>query len=163
MPQFRVLLQQLLRDRFQLAVHRQSKKLAVYELTVAKGGLKMKEATCVGAPGPANPCGGTSTAGRGKLIGRAVLMAVLAKDLSGMLGRPVLDRTKLKGEFDLDLSWTPDETSRRNGGDPDAVAPVSDGPSVFTAMQEQLGLTLKAAKASVDVLVVDRAELPTEN
>jgi uncharacterized protein (TIGR03435 family) len=161
--QFRLLLQQLLRDRFRLEVHRQSKDLAIYELTVAKGGAKLKEAKCVGVPGPANPCGGTSGSSRGNLIGRAVPMATLAKDLSGMLGRPVLDKTMLKGEYDFELTWTPDETSRRGPGDPDAPPASADGPSLFTAIQEQLGLALKSGKGVIDVLIVDQAELPTEN
>lgn len=161
--QFRWLLQQLLRDRFQLEVHRQSKELAIYELAVAKGGVKLKEARCVGTPGPTNPCGGTTGSNRGNLVGRAVPMATLAKDLSGMLGRPVLDKTVLKGEYDFNLTWTPDETSGRGPGDPDAPPPISDGPSLFTAMQEQLGLTLRSGKGVIDVLVIDRAEFPTEN
>ena len=146
--QFRLLLQQLLRDRFQLEVHKQPKELAIYELTVAKGGMKLKEAKCVGAPGPANPCGGTSGSGRGGLIGRAVPMATLAKDLSGMLERPVLDKTKLMGEYDFDLTWTPDETSRRGPADADEQQASANGPSLFTAIQEQLGLALKSGKSA---------------
>ena len=161
--QFRLLLQQLLRDRFQLEVHRQSKELAIYELTVAKGGVKLKEARCVGTPSPTNPCGGTSGSSRGNLIGRAVPMATLAKDLSGMLERPVLDKTMLKGEYDFNLTWTPDETSRRGPGDADAPLPSADGPSLFTAMQEQLGLTLRSGKGVIDVLIIDQAGFPTEN
>ena len=163
MAQFRLLLQQLLRDRFQLQIHNQPKELAIYELTLAKGALKLKEAKCVGAPSPANPCGGTSGSSRGNLIGRAVPMATLARDLSGMLGRPVLDKTVLKGEYDFDLTWTPDETSRRGPGDPDTPPASADGPSLFTAIQEQPGLTLKSGKGLVDILIVDGAELPTEN
>jgi uncharacterized protein (TIGR03435 family) len=90
-------------------------------------------------------------------------MATLAKDLSGMLGRSVLDRTMLKGEYDFNLTWTPDEISRRGPGDPDAPPASADGPSLFTAMQEQLGLTLKSGKGLIAVLIIDRAELPTEN
>jgi uncharacterized protein (TIGR03435 family) len=158
----RLMLQQLLADRFHLQLHRQTKELPVYELSVAKGGSKLKEGRCIGTPGPANPCGGTSGSARGTLIGRAVSAQTIAKDLSGVLSRVVLDKTMLRGEYDFDLMWTPDETFARGPGDPDAPA-EPNGPSIFTALQEQLGLTLKAAKGLVDVLVIDRAEIPDEN
>jgi uncharacterized protein (TIGR03435 family) len=87
----------------------------------------------------------------------------MAKDLSGVLSRVVLDKTMLRGEYDFDLTWTPDETFAPGPGDPDAPAVDPNGPSIFTALQEQLGLTLKPAKGLVDVLVIDRAELPDEN
>ena len=161
-PQLRLILQPVLADRFHLQLHRQTKELPVYELSVAKGGSKLKEGRCVGTPSPANPCGGTSGSTRGTLIGRAVSLQTLAKDLSGVLGRVVLDKTTLQGEYDFDLMWTPDETFARGPGDPDAPAADPNGPSIFTALQEQLGLTLKAAKGLVDVLVIDRAELPDE-
>jgi uncharacterized protein (TIGR03435 family) len=161
--QLRSMLQPLLADRFHLQVHRQTKELPVYELSVAKGGSKLKEGRCGGTPSPANPCGGTSGSTRGTLIGRAVSLQTMAKDLSGVLSRVVLDKTMLRGEFDFDLTWTPDETFPRGPGDPDAPAADPNGPSIFTALQEQLGLTLKPAKGLVDVLVIDRAELPDEN
>jgi uncharacterized protein (TIGR03435 family) len=75
----------------------------------------------------------------------------------------VLDKTMLQGEYDFDLTWIPDETFSRGPGDPDGPAADPNGPSIFTALQEQLGLTLKPAKGLVDVLVIDRAELPKEN
>jgi len=161
--QFRVMLQPLLADRFHLKVHKQKKVLPVYELLVAKGGSKLKEGKCVGTPSPANPCGGTSGSSRGTLIGRAASVQVLAQALSGILSRPVLDKTKLGGEYDFDLTYTPDETLRHGPGDPDAPAASIDTPSIFTAVQEQLGLRLKPAKAPVDLLVIDHAELPAEN
>ncbi|HEY6339940.1 MAG TPA: TIGR03435 family protein [Bryobacteraceae bacterium] len=161
--QLRLMLQPLLADRFHLQLQRQTKELPVYELSVAKGGSKLKEGRCTGAPSPANPCGGTSGSTRGTLIGRAVSMQTMAKDLSGVLSRVVLDKTMLRGEYDFDLTWTPDETFSHGPGDPDAPAADSNGPSIFTALQEQLGLTLKPAKGLVDVLVIDRAEPPKEN
>jgi uncharacterized protein (TIGR03435 family) len=163
MAQFRLMLQSLLADRFHLHVHRQAKELPVYELSIAKGGSKLKQGRCIGTPNPANPCGGTSGSTRGTLIGRAVSLQTMAKDLSGVLSRVVLDKTMLRGEYDFDLTWTPDETFARGPGDPDAPAVDPNGPSIFTALQEQLGLTLKPAKGLVDVLVIDRAELPNEN
>jgi uncharacterized protein (TIGR03435 family) len=159
----RLMLQSLLADRFHLQVHRQTKELPVYELSVAKGGSKLKEGRCIGTPSPANPCGGTSGSARGILMGRAVSLQTMAKDLSGVLGRVVLDKTMLRGEYDFDLTWTPDETFARGPGDPDAPAADPNGASIFTALQEQIGLTLKSAKGLVDVLVIDRAELPDDN
>jgi uncharacterized protein (TIGR03435 family) len=159
----RLMVQPLLADRFHLQVHRQTKELPVYELSVTKGGSKLKEAKCIGTPSPANPCGGTSGSSRGTLIGRAVSTQMMAHDLSGVLSRVVLDKTMLRGEYDFDLTWTPDETFARGPGDPDAPAADPNGPSIFTALQEQLGLTLKPAKGLVDVLVIDRAEAPDGN
>jgi uncharacterized protein (TIGR03435 family) len=161
--QLRLMLQPLRADRFHLQVQRQTKELPVYELSVAKGGSKLKQCRCIGTPRPANPCGGTSGSTRGTLIGRAVSAQTMAKDLSGVLGRVVLDKTMLRGEYDFDLTWTPDETFFRGPGDPDAPAADPNGPSIFTALQEQLGLTLKPAKGLVDVLVIDRAEPPDGN
>lgn len=77
--------------------------------------------------------------------------------LSGFVGRTVLDRTGLTGTFDLDLSYTPDVPARG------AVPLPSDGPSLFTALQEQLGLKLDSQRGPVDVFVIDRAEPPTPN
>jgi uncharacterized protein (TIGR03435 family) len=161
--QLRLILQPLLADRFHLQVHRQTKELPVYELSVAQGGSKLKEGRCIGTPSPSNPCGGTSGSTRGTLIGRAVSSQTIARDLSGVLGRVVLDKTMLRGEYDFDLAWTPDETFARGPGDADTPAADPNGPSIFTALQEQLGLTLKSAKGLVDVLVIDRAEPPDGN
>jgi uncharacterized protein (TIGR03435 family) len=163
MTQFRVMLQPPLADRFGLKIHRGTKKMPVYELRVAKGGSKLKEGKCIGTPSPANPCGGTSGSSRGTLFGRAASVPVLAKALSGILSRPVLDKAKLGGEYDFDLTYTPDETFRHGPGDPDDPASDINAPSIFTAVQEQLGLTLKSAKGLIDVLVIDHAELPAEN
>jgi uncharacterized protein (TIGR03435 family) len=108
--QFMLMLQSLLADRFKLAIHRETKEMPVYELTVAKGGVKFKEGKCVGEPGPSNPCGGVSGSRRGMLIGRVTSVADVAESLSGTLGRVVVDKTGLTGNYDFDLHWTPDES-----------------------------------------------------
>ena len=83
----------------------------------------------------------------------------LTQELSGELGRDIIDKTEIKGRYDLTLKWTPDA-----GGATDNAASSTDpGPSIFTAVQEQLGLKLEPAKAPVQVLVIDHAELPSEN
>ncbi|MEP6962580.1 MAG: TIGR03435 family protein [Acidobacteriota bacterium] len=163
MEQFRVLLQPLLADRFHVQLHRETKEFPIYNLAVAKGGPKLKAAQCVGTPSPANPCGGFSGTSRGTLVGRAASIAAFATTLSGILGRSVRDNTALKGMYDFDLSWTPDETARQGTGDPDAPPADINGPSFFTAVQEQLGLKLESAKGPVEVLMIDHAEQPAEN
>jgi uncharacterized protein (TIGR03435 family) len=133
----------LLAERFQLTVHHESKEMPVLELVIAKGGPKLRPSPRADGP--------EVRGGRSRLIARNVTMEMLAAQLAGrVLVRPILDRTGLKGAFDVDLEWTPDEN-------PDA------GPSVFTALEEQLGLKLEARKGPVDVLVIDHVERPTEN
>lgn len=161
----RRMLQTLLRDRFHLAMHRETKELPIYELTVAKGGPKMERATCIEritgdtaiAPGKtaADYCGGTML-GRGRIEGPAG-MAFLADLLSGPLGRTVVDKTGLAGEFAVKLSFTPVAPAVPS---PDAA---NSGPDIFTAIQEQLGLKLQSDKGPVEVLVIDHAERPSEN
>jgi uncharacterized protein (TIGR03435 family) len=163
MDQFRWMLQTLLADRFDLKLHRETRELPRYGLVVAKGGPKLKAGKCFGTPSPANPCGGTSGSTRGTLIGRATSMEVLAQALSGILTRDVLDRTRLGGVYDFDLTWTPDELARQGPGDADAPPLDVNGGSIFTALQEQLGLRIESEKGPVEVLVIDGAKKPTEN
>jgi uncharacterized protein (TIGR03435 family) len=87
----------------------------------------------------------------GHLVARKVTMGMIAAQLAGrVLGRTVLDRTGIAGEFDINLEWTPDESTDL-------------GPSIFTAVQEQLGLKLETQKGVVDILVIDHVEKPSEN
>jgi uncharacterized protein (TIGR03435 family) len=107
--------------------------------------------------------------GKGQLSGRGVPLEFLTRTLSSQLGRPVIDRTGLKGTFDFNLEWTPDPgppTTPLGGGPPpgaDGPPPDPNGPSIFTVLQEQLGLRLESQKGPVEVLVIDRAEKPSEN
>jgi len=106
--------------------------------------------------GPANIAAGGQT------------LAQLATLLSGRVGRPVVDRTGLTGTFDITLTWTPDQIPQGVAGPPPPGAPPfpaidPNGPSIFTAVQEQLGLKLESTKGPVDVVVIDRAEHPTED
>ncbi len=138
--QFRSMLQVLLTDRFKLAVHHESKQIGAYELIVGRSGLKLQEST-----GPRT----FFTTRPGLISGTRVSMRELASALAGLLERPTSDHTDLTGLYDVKLEWTPDSAT----GDV--------GISIFTALQEQLGLKLEAARASVDMLVVDRVERPT--
>jgi uncharacterized protein (TIGR03435 family) len=172
----------LLQERFQLAVHNEVRERPIYELVLARrdgrlgAGLQKVEADCAsamkamseGRPAPAREKRGpdcTIGGGPGRLIANAVTVDVLARVLGGRVGRTVVDETGLSGSFDVDLVFSQELTSPLPGGrDPDdRPAATADAPSIFTAVQEQLGLRLESARGPVDVLVVDKAERPTEN
>ncbi len=158
----RIRVQSLLADRFKLKIHRETKELPVYALVVAKNGPKLKAAESSGAAAK----GPRMRAGGGELIGEAVPISFLAQNLSNWVGRFVIDRTGLGGNYDFTLKWTPDENQlpRASGGDP--TVPVQrdpSGPSLFTALQEQLGLKLEPQKGPVEILAIDQISEPTEN
>lgn len=175
-----LMLQALLEDRFQLKIHREVRDGPVYELTIARGGHRMKPASCIpfdpnhlplqAAPGEAQVdyCGRMSRGGgdarrtvdaKGVDLVQAIglLVPSLTGFLSEALDRTVIDKTGLTGAFDFHLEWEPQRTSS-------ALLPDDSGaPSIFTAVQEQLGLKLGAAKGPVEFLVIDRAEKPSVN
>jgi uncharacterized protein (TIGR03435 family) len=100
----------------------------------------------------------------GRLIGTGVTIAMFASVLSGNAGRTVIDRTGLAGSFDIELNFDPSSTAQSPPGAPPGPQPIDDSkPSIFTALQEQLGLKLEPTRGPVDVLVVDQAERPKEN
>jgi uncharacterized protein (TIGR03435 family) len=140
----RAALQDLLETRFQLQIHRESKTAPCFALVVAKGGPKLREV---------EKGGSTWNSGRGVLTANRISMDYFAAILSGVAERPVKDMTGLKAVYELKLEWTPENA----GEEPSA------GPSIFTALQEQLGLKLETIKAPIEMLVVDRAEKPAEN
>ena len=140
------MLQQLLADRFQLHVHTETKEGPIYKLVIAKSGFKLKN-----APDSERPRG--SSWGRDRIQVLNGPIGSLAFSLSDILGRTVMDKTGLAGRYEIDLKWTPDELQ----GTPDA------GPTMFTALQEQLGLKLESAKGPVETFVVDHVERPSEN
>jgi uncharacterized protein (TIGR03435 family) len=173
--QRRLLLQPLLADRFKLKIHTETKQLPVYEIVLAKGGSKLKEATAgdtyangiKGHDGAGG--GGMMRFGPGQLTAQAVPLTSLANMLSQQLHRTVLDKTGLTGKYDLELTWTPEQGAdpmfKGAEGSPQRgdAAPDSSGPSIFTALQEQLGLKLQSAKGPVETLVIDHVEMPSEN
>jgi uncharacterized protein (TIGR03435 family) len=174
--QRRLILQPLLADRFKLKMHTETKQLPVYELVLAKGGSKLKEASpddtyangIKGPDGTSRP--GMMRFGPGQLTAQAVPMTSLANMLSQQLHRTVLDKTGLTGKYDLELTWTPDRGSdpmfkgaADNSQQRTDAASDSSGPSIFTAVQEQLGLRLQSAKGPVETLVIDHVEMPSEN
>jgi uncharacterized protein (TIGR03435 family) len=145
-----VMLQGLLAERFKLVVHHETRTVSALVLKVAKNGPKLEKA------GPGESVNNTSTSNTGVVIDvRNTDMDQFAKILSRKMDLPVVNDTALKGIFNFTLRWTP-ESRPVNGG-------VVDGPSVFTAIQEQLGLRLRSQKRPVEILVIDHAEKPSEN
>jgi uncharacterized protein (TIGR03435 family) len=171
----RRMLQQLLADRFALKVHFETSERPVYVLTTVRpnGGigpqLRAVPSSCADlmaaaarSASPAPSCGMRVGPGFVSLAGAP--LTSLTSLLPRFVNRVVVDRTQLTGSFDLELTWTPAPgewvAPATAGG---AGAPVSDGPSLFSALQEQLGLKLESTRAPVDILVVDHAETPTGN
>lgn len=153
--EIRRMIQALLADRFKLTVRRETKELPVYDLVVAKSGSKLPES---------REGDGGFRWGGGRINGRMVSMTDFVEVLSASMGRPVLDRTALTGRYDVKLQWTPEHfVSHEGPGVKNEPQPDPDGPSIFTAIQEQLGLKLEARKGPVETIVVERAEKPSEN
>jgi len=172
----RRMLQALLADRFKLALHRETKELPVYMLVIAKNGPKLQSSK----PGDTYPNGIKGSDGRGHpdmmlagsgwLTGQGLPMAGLVRLLSQQLGRIVLDKTGLMGNYDFTMRWTPNNgqlpmskgTEGTQQATENTLPSETSGPSIFTAIQEQLGLELKSQTAPVGILVIDHAETPSE-
>ncbi len=165
------MLQALLAERFKIVSHRDKKEMGIYALVVGKNGLKLKE-----VEESANGVGQIRM-GMGHMETK-VPLSQLADFLSRMVDRPVLDMTNTKGNYDIKLDWTPEPGQGMmkglpvpmhappggEGGGGGGPAADSSGPSIYTAIQEQLGLKLEPRKAPVDILVIDHIEkVPTEN
>jgi uncharacterized protein (TIGR03435 family) len=173
------MLQTLLEDRLQLKFHHETKELPIYALVTAKAG-KLHESEggeCPPMPDrlppppepgklPSPPCGGMFRT-PGHVVGQKVAMAQLTDLLSNMSGRIVLDKTGLTGKYEINLDYTPEQSQLQlpPGGDPGIPVPRPDpnGPSLFTALQEQLGLKLESQKGPVEIMVIDHVERPSEN
>ncbi len=161
--QFALRLQSLLEDRFRMVTHWETRELPVYVLVLAtpgKLGPKLKPHTgdCNRPPGSAPPapgsapvnCGTRTNMGGtvGTVTGSGITMVTFARGLSGGTGRYIIDKTGLEGAYDLELEFTPEQS------------PETTGASLFTALQEQLGLKLDSQRAPVEVIVIDRVERP---
>ena len=171
----------MLEDRFQLRVHNEQRERSVYALMLARRDgrvgprLTPSDIDCAAVlhdqvqgkrpeltPAGLLPCAIRPAPGR--LQGSALSLEGFTGVLASLLGRPVIDRTGLSGNFDIDLEFAPELVQGLAGAPVDTPPPArSDLPSVFTALQEQLGLKLESTRAPVDVLVIDRAERPSEN
>jgi uncharacterized protein (TIGR03435 family) len=149
----------LLADRLKLKVHRETKELPIFALVVSKGGPKLQEAKAgdmypkglKGADGQGLGAGSTSI-GNGRLIAQGISMGRLAEQLTDKLEHIVQNHTGLTGVYDFTLRYSDDDASAN-----------SVAPSIFTAIQEQLGLKLESTKAPVSVLVIDHVERPSAN
>jgi bla regulator protein blaR1 len=160
----RMRIQALLADRFQLKVGHSTKELPIYVLKVAKSGPKLQESKEEGG----NQFQGARIGGPGHLTGGKVGMKFLTQILAQNVGRPVIDQTGLTGKYDFKLEWTPDQSQQGafGGPGPDGnLPPPADpnGPSIFTAVEEQLGLKLNSQKGPVEMLTIDAVEKPSEN
>jgi len=153
-PELQQMLESLLADRFKLSAHRETREESVYQLLPAKTGSKLK---AVASPGPPHLHNG-----RGQLGGESADTGMLARMLSGRLGRVVIDKTGLTGHYDFELTWVPAPGERDDGAIAGSLADP-EAPALFTALQEQLGLRVQSAKGPVPYLVIDRAEKPEPN
>lgn len=169
------MLKPVLADRFKLQAHVETKNLPVYELVLSKGGSKLHEAvpgdTYANAPkvnGNA-PRAGMMMMMPGGITGMAMPIASLINILSRQLKRTIVDKTALTGKYDITLKWTPDQGEGMGfptgSGTPPPPPPpdAAGGPSVFTALEEQLGLKLNSTKGPVQTLVIDHIAPPTED
>ena len=166
----RLMLQDLLAERFEMTLHREQRPLPVYLLTVAKNGSKFSPekkapeykdaAESLAALSAFTKARAAASAGsnspRRSFLTDSASTSRLAEMLADYMDLPVQDRTQVEGLYSFELSWVPDDALLSNG--------ALSGPSIFTALEEQLGLRLQKGNAPVDVLVIDKAEkLPTSN
>ena len=170
-PTLQVFLRTLLADRFKLVVHNETREQPRFALVLARGDGKLgpellkSDFDCAAyaamphaLPEPSRTPACAMRINVGFLSGRSIPMAQLATSLAPFVNRFVSDKTGLAGRYDVELKWTPDQVS--STASPDAVRDDSGAPSIFTALQEQLGLRLVPERGPVDALVVDRAEEP---
>ncbi len=148
--QFRGMFKKLLAERFHLTLHRETRDMPIYAITVAKDGPHLK----IAGPDEAINTGNSGDGGQRTLRFTGMPMAEFAHNLDIYEDRPVVDRTGLPGRYDFTLSWTYDLSVEGVPGAP---------PSLFTAIKEQLGLKMDAVKGQAEVLVIDHVERPTEN
>lgn len=139
--------QSLLADRFGFRFHRETREMPIYSLLVAKTGSKLTPHAGEGDPSTSI----SNNSGRTSITARNMSVAHLADLLSGKVDRVVIDHTELPGNYDLTLQWAPNPTEE------------STEPSLFAALQEQLGLRLESAKGPIDFIVIDNIERPSEN
>ena len=171
--QARQMLQTLLEERFALQLHRETRELPVYELVKARSdgqlgpGLRPSTTDCTPKPGERSPCTLDIRSGRIRAIATrwGPAGSILPVNI-GVWDRPIIDRTGLNGTFDITLEWTPDPGQARSTEDAAraaaaAAATPGERTSIFTALQEQLGLKLQPTRTPLEIIVIDRLERPT--
>jgi uncharacterized protein (TIGR03435 family) len=154
----KLMLQQVLVDRFHLVAHRETREMPVYVLNIAKGGAKLKPSEPAAEPKKPSVMAGEST-----IDAHDSPLSLLATILSNQLRLKVIDNTGLAGNFEIRMNWTPDQFTSPRGSATLPTADADSGPSIFTALEQQLGLKLNSAKGPVEVVVIDRIEKPSEN
>ena len=165
--QSRQMLRKVLEERFHLRIRMETRNGPVYALVVVKNGPpRSVDRPLPAAPGPPSDPNGPMPPGAmrmasGNVSGNAISMPLLARFLGQTLGRPVIDKTGLTGRYDIDIRWTPE--SAPLDLPPGAPAPERDGPSLFTALQEQVGLKLESTTGPVQQLVIEDVARPSEN
>ena len=163
----RLMLQALLEERFQFKLSHSTKELPIYELVVAKNGPKFSQSTTTPPGATAAAMQGRFKAAPGELTVSGMQIRAFADWLARVLGRVIVDKTGLTGNYDLTLHWSPESLSPIGSGEansgPDAPPTDESGLSIFTAIQEQLGLKLEAKKGPVDALIIDSIQKPSEN
>jgi uncharacterized protein (TIGR03435 family) len=157
----------LLADRFELRFHEVEKNVAVYTLVISKNGSKLRPSKPDGSGPLAEHSHTLRMMGRGYVLGLGVPMELIAQMLTDQLGRPVVDRTGLKGDFDFALHWTPDEVTQsfhdQKVWPQENTGPDADWPTFLTAVNEQLGLRLKGEKGPAGAIAIDHLEEPRAN
>ena len=187
----KIMMRNLLAERFHLVIKREMRDLPVYMLMVDKGGIKMKpsvpaagmptEAPVTVDPGTSNRVTTdkngmpqlspgqqglftTFTSAGYRTVGQNQTIAKILTMLTDRVDRPVLDMTGLKGAYDFTLTWAPDDLRVSDAGSPGPAVPIAGGPSIYEAIQKQLGLKLDPRKAPIEMLVVVSADkVPAEN
>lgn len=162
-PQINQMLQALLEDRFKLRVHWEARTLPIYALTVSKKGPKLTPTA-----GPAEqPMNVTRRLPNGNTLSTFKFVDSSMQDFAlswgDFMDRPVLDRTGLKGNFDFTLDWESEPDEPSNSGTGFIASRMHTGPSMFRAIEDQLGLKLEPAKGPIEVLVIDHVEQPSGN
>jgi uncharacterized protein (TIGR03435 family) len=168
--QQRLMVQALLEDRFQLKLHRESRESLAYALVPAKSGIKLQASKACEEPKSdtqdSKGCGNI-TMSQQRVDGTGISMEAFATALSQTVQQPVIDHTGFTGKFDVHVEWAQDQSTPGilvpDLGPPDSDATDPNGKSIFTVLQEQLGLKLESIKGPVEFLVIDRLERPSEN
>jgi uncharacterized protein (TIGR03435 family) len=174
---YREMLKALLADRFKLSVHRETKEMPQYELSIAKNGIKLQEAKpgdtyangIMGANGPRGAGAirsGTEVDGHKFIRAQGVPIAYLVSALNSELGSRVADQTGLTGKYDFTLRWMPETPSEMAEGSPAsgaALSAASSGLPLLTAIQDELGLKMEQRKSRIDTVVIDHVERPSGN
>jgi uncharacterized protein (TIGR03435 family) len=148
------MLEQLLADRFALKFHRETEQRQGYALTTVKTGAKLSSSSD-GTP--------NLSVSRGQLHASRATLPMFINAMSRYLGRPIADETGLTGAYDFKMMWTPGETEQALPSDDHAPAADPFGPTIFTAMQDQLGLRLESKKVPITIFVIDQVARPSDN